>query len=63
MPSSQYPGRTLVFVNSIKAARRLDGLLCALGINSRALHAQLQQKQRLDALDSFTDLPVGVLGE
>jgi ATP-dependent RNA helicase DDX24/MAK5 len=58
----QYPGRTLVFVNSIKTARRLDGLLRALGINSRALHAQLQQKQRLNALESFTDLPVGVLG-
>jgi hypothetical protein len=59
----QYPGRTLVFVNSIKTARRLDGLLRALGINSRALHAQLQQKQRLNALESFTDLPVGVLGK
>jgi len=51
-----------VFVNSIKTARRLDGLLRALGINCRALHAQLQQKQRLNALESFSDLPVGVLG-
>jgi len=52
-----------VFVNSIKTARRLDGLLRALGINCRALHAQLQQKQRLTALESFSDLPVGVLGK
>ena len=52
-----------MFVNSIKTARRLDGLLRALGINCRALHAQLQQKQRLNALESFSDLPVGVLGE
>lgn len=59
----QYPGRSLIFVNSIKAARRLDGLLRALGINCRTLHAQLQQKQRLMALESFSNLPVGVLGE
>ncbi len=52
-----------MFVNSIKTARRLDGLLRALGINCRALHAQLQQKQRLTALESFSDLPVGVLGK
>jgi superfamily II DNA/RNA helicase len=58
----QFPGRTLIFVNSIKAARRLDGLLRALGLNCRALHAQLQQRQRMHALESFTDLPVGVLG-
>lgn len=52
-----------MFVNSIKTARRLDGLLRALGINCRTLHAQLQQKQRLNALESFANLPVGVLGE
>ncbi len=49
-------------MNSIKTARRLDGLLRALGVNCRTLHAQLQQKQRLNALESFSDLPVGVLG-
>lgn len=59
----QFPGRSLIFVNSIKTARRLDGLLRALGVNCRTLHAQLQQKQRLNALESFSDLPVGVLGE
>jgi superfamily II DNA/RNA helicase len=37
--------RTLVFVNSIKAARRVDGLLRVLGVNSRAVHADLQQRQ------------------
>ena len=37
--------RTLVFVNSIKSARRVDGLLRLLGINSRAVHADLQQRQ------------------
>ena len=54
-------GRTLVFVNSIKTARRLDGLLRALGLNSRTIHAQLQQKQRLKALETFRAAPVGIL--
>lgn len=48
-------------MNSIKTARRLDGLLRALEINSRAIHAQLQQKQRLKALESFRSTPIGVL--
>lgn len=57
----QHPSRCLVFVNSIKTARRLDGLLRALGLNCRAVHSQLQQRQRLRALDSFRASPVGVL--
>lgn len=48
-------------MNSIKTARRLDGLLRALEINSRTIHAQLQQKQRLKALESFRSTPIGVL--
>lgn len=55
------PGRVLVFVNSIKAARRLDGLLRALHVSSRSIHAELQQKQRLNALDSFRSTMNGVL--
>lgn len=51
----------LVFVNSIKTARRLDGLLRALGLNCRTVHSQLQQKQRLKALETFRSSPVGVL--
>eukprot|EP01038_Epipyxis_sp_PR26KG_P014502 gene14502-19469_t len=54
-------GRTLLFVNSIKTARRVDGLLRALGLNSRAIHAQLQQKQRLKAIESFQMSPIGIL--
>ena len=54
-------GRTLIFVNSIKTARRLDGLLRALGLNCRCIHAQLQQKQRIKALESFVASPVGIL--
>ncbi len=50
-----------MFVNSIKTARRLDGLLRALGLNCRTVHSQLQQRQRLRALDSFRSSPIGVL--
>ena len=57
----QYPGRTLIFVNSIKTARRLDGLLRALEFNCRTIHAQLQQRQRLKALEAFQSAPIGVL--
>ena len=48
-------------MNSIKTARRLDGLLRALGLNCRTVHSQLQQRQRLRALDTFRSSPVGVL--
>lgn len=54
-------GRTLLFVNSIKTARRVDGLLRALGLNCRTIHAQLQQRQRLRALEGFRSSPIGVL--
>lgn len=54
-------GRTLLFVNSIKTARRIDGLLRALGINCRTIHAQLQQRQRMRALESFRSSPIAVL--
>lgn len=36
-------------------------MLRALGVNCRTLHAQLQQRQRLRALEQFSELPVGVL--
>ncbi|CAM9325387.1 unnamed protein product, partial [Ectocarpus fasciculatus] len=58
---SANPSRVLVFVNSIKTARRLDGLLRALGLNCRTVHSQLQQRQRLRALDTFRSSPGGVL--
>jgi ATP-dependent RNA helicase DDX24/MAK5 len=53
--------RVLIFVNSIKTARRLDGLLRALNLNCRVIHAQLQQKQRLKALESFQASTSGIL--
>ena len=58
MSFAQHPGRTLIFVNSIKTARRVDGLLRALEVNCRTIHSQLQQKQRIKALESFTSSPI-----
>lgn len=53
--------RILIFANSIKTARRVDGLLRALNVNCRVIHAQLQQKQRLKALEAFQASTSGVL--
>ena len=56
------PGkRILIFVNSIKTARRLDGLLRALHLDCRVIHAQLQQRQRIRALESFQKSSTGIL--
>ncbi|KAL7747047.1 ATP-dependent RNA helicase [Sorochytrium milnesiophthora] len=50
----RYPGRTLVFVNSIATLRRLVPLLTHLKLPVYGLHAQMQQRQRLKNLDRFT---------
>ncbi|KAJ1030409.1 hypothetical protein NDA16_001318 [Ustilago loliicola] len=49
----RYPGRSLVFVNSIDAIRRLTPILGQLNISCYPIHSQLQQKQRLKNLDRF----------
>ncbi|UZJ56691.1 hypothetical protein CBS101457_006011 [Exobasidium rhododendri] len=49
----RYPGRTLVFLNSIDGIRRLQPLLENLQLSVQPLHSQLQQKQRLKNLDRF----------
>lgn len=58
---AQHPGRTLVFVNAISAVRRVAALLKLLGLPAQALHASMQQRQRLKALDRFKADPAGVL--
>ena len=50
---TQHPGRTLVFANAISAIRRVAALLALLKVPHAALHAQMQQRQRLKALDRF----------
>ncbi|CAG8552241.1 5817_t:CDS:10, partial [Racocetra fulgida] len=47
----QNVGKTLVFVNSIDAIRRLIPMMRLLNIEVFALHAQMQQRQRLKNLD------------
>uniref|UniRef100_A0A8C2PK70 ATP-dependent RNA helicase n=1 Tax=Capra hircus TaxID=9925 RepID=A0A8C2PK70_CAPHI len=49
----QYPGRTLVFANSISCIKRLSGLLKVLDIMPLTLHACMHQKQRLRNLEQF----------
>ncbi|SPO20808.1 related to MAK5 - ATP-dependent RNA helicase [Ustilago trichophora] len=49
----RYPGRSLVFVNSIDGIRRLTPILAQLNITCYPIHSQLQQKQRLKNLDRF----------
>lgn len=58
---TQYPGRTIVFLNAIHQVRRLAGLLALLGLPVFALHAEMQQRQRLKKLDSFRAHAKGVL--
>ncbi|KAI9105268.1 P-loop containing nucleoside triphosphate hydrolase protein [Phlyctochytrium arcticum] len=58
---SRYPGRTIVFVNSIDAIRRLVPVLGLMNIVALPLHAELQQRQRLRNLDRFRENPEAVL--
>ncbi|TPX32316.1 hypothetical protein SeMB42_g07626 [Synchytrium endobioticum] len=58
----RYPGRTLVFVNSIDAIRRLVPIFTLLNVpNVLAFHSAMQQRQRLKNLDRFITNPKSVL--
>ncbi|KAG8532853.1 uncharacterized protein KY384_002731 [Bacidia gigantensis] len=46
--------RTLVFVNSISAVRRLVPLLQNLNVQAQALHSQMPQKARLRSIERFS---------
>ncbi|XP_077229832.1 P-loop containing nucleoside triphosphate hydrolases superfamily protein [Tasmannia lanceolata] len=54
-------GRTIVFCTSIAALRRISSLLKILGINVWTLHAQMQQRARLKAIDRFRGSEHGIL--
>lgn len=51
----QYPGRTMVFANSIDCIKRLTSLLIILDCNPLSLHANMHQKQRLKNLERFAE--------
>ncbi|XP_039139854.1 DEAD-box ATP-dependent RNA helicase 13 isoform X2 [Dioscorea cayenensis subsp. rotundata] len=46
-------GRTIVFCTSIAALRRISSIMNILGIKAWSLHAQMQQRARLKAMDRF----------
>ncbi|KAI0483812.1 ATP-dependent RNA helicase MAK5 [Xylaria cf. heliscus] len=55
-----YPNvRTLVFTNSISAARRISPMLQNLNLTSHALHSQMAQKARLRSIERFTSTSAG----
>ena len=56
-----HPGRTIVFVNAISSVRRLGAVLKVLGLPVRTLHAGMQQRARMKALDAFTKDANGIL--
>ncbi|CEG37502.1 dead deah box rna [Plasmopara halstedii] len=58
---SQYPGRTIIFLNAIHQVRKLSGLLTLLNLPVFALHAEMQQRQRLKKLDGFRSHTKGIL--
>ncbi|GBC06794.1 hypothetical protein RclHR1_07050002 [Rhizophagus clarus] len=58
---TRYPGRTLIFVNSIDCIRRLIPVIKLLNIEVFGLHAQMQQRQRLKNLDRFKQNPKAVM--
>ncbi|XP_027908143.1 DEAD-box ATP-dependent RNA helicase 13 isoform X2 [Vigna unguiculata] len=54
-------GRTIVFCTSIAALRHISSILRILGINVWTLHAQMQQRARLKAIDRFRENENGIL--
>ena len=50
---SAHPGMTIVFVNAISCLRRIVALLKILNVPVEGLHAGMQQRMRLKALDRF----------
>eukprot|EP01125_Pyxidicula_operculata_P014220 TRINITY_DN4735_c0_g4_i1.p1 TRINITY_DN4735_c0_g4~~TRINITY_DN4735_c0_g4_i1.p1 ORF type:complete len:831 (-),score=291.76 TRINITY_DN4735_c0_g4_i1:171-2663(-) len=57
----KYPGKTLVFVNTISAIKRLVPILSLLHIQSWGIHANMEQRQRLKNLDRFKNSKTSVL--
>ncbi|KAG5679034.1 hypothetical protein PVAND_008635 [Polypedilum vanderplanki] len=49
----QFPGRTLVFCNSIDCVKRTVSVLSCLNVSPISLHGHMEQKQRLKNLEKF----------
>jgi len=49
----RYPGKSIIFVNSISCIKRLVPVLQLLQIPAWGIHAHLQQKQRLKNIERF----------
>ncbi len=56
-----HPGRTMVFLNSIKGVRHLAAVLGTLGLPCGALHSQMRQRARLKSFDRFRSKTSGIL--
>ncbi|EPX74061.1 ATP-dependent RNA helicase Mak5 [Schizosaccharomyces octosporus yFS286] len=57
----RYPGKTMVFANGIDDIKRISPFLNELRVEAYPLHAQLDQKKRLQSLERFKKNPKGVL--
>ncbi|CEF68644.1 ATP-dependent RNA helicase DDX24 [Strongyloides ratti] len=59
----RYPGRTLIFTNSVDASKRLYGILTKLKFNPIPclLHAKMDQKARLKNLERFSEIENSIL--
>uniref|UniRef100_A0A0K0EJ76 RNA helicase n=1 Tax=Strongyloides stercoralis TaxID=6248 RepID=A0A0K0EJ76_STRER len=59
----RYPGRTLIFTNSVDASKRLYGILTKLKFNPIPclLHAKMDQKARLKNLERFAQIENSIL--
>ncbi|KAK9330065.1 P-loop containing nucleoside triphosphate hydrolase protein [Lipomyces starkeyi] len=57
----KYPGRTIVFVNSVDAVKRIARFLQGLTIPTLPFHSHMIQKQRLRTVERFRDNDRAVL--
>ncbi|CAG9801196.1 unnamed protein product [Chironomus riparius] len=56
-----FPGRTIVFCNSIDCVKRTVSVLSHLNVSPICIHGQMEQKQRLKSLEKFQKQAESVL--
>lgn len=56
-----YPGKSILFVNSIDAVKRIGPLFKELGLPAIGVHSEMAQKQRLRAIEKFSSTKNAVL--